>query len=223
MIAAPAVSAAPASPDAAARRLRARFGWCADFDGLPGPRGLPIVCPQTSNSSFLVALPGEWASGLPLRFVHEESLFRGFTGATLDRLSRFWGGRPVDREHSSRAVEPPAQRTQCEPAAPIRAVTRVHMPPRPLLALGLRPRARRLDPPVGLATIEYDRKRYRVRELMHAARGENRRPRPPARHLGGQAGLATGARRPDRLPPARRVAPRPPWCAPALCRGAATG
>lgn len=88
-----------------ARWLLARFGWRVSFDHLPGPKGVIIVYPHTSNWDFIVCLLAKWAIGLPLRWIGKESLFRGTTGATLGRLLRYWGGRPVDRHQASGAVE----------------------------------------------------------------------------------------------------------------------
>ena len=64
---------------------------------MPGPRGLPIVYPNTANRDFAIGPLGKWVIGLPLRVIGKETLFRGLTGATLGRLMRFWGGRPVTR------------------------------------------------------------------------------------------------------------------------------
>jgi 1-acyl-sn-glycerol-3-phosphate acyltransferase len=88
-----------------ARRLLAAFGWHVRFDGLPGPKGIAIVYPHTSNWDFVIGLLAKWSLDLPIRWVGKESLFRGFTGATLGRLMRRWGGRPVDRGHASGAVD----------------------------------------------------------------------------------------------------------------------
>jgi len=63
----------------------------------------------------VIGLLAKWAIGLPLRFVGKESLFRGLTGATLGRLMRLWGGRPVDRHRASGAVEQLAQLMRSEP------------------------------------------------------------------------------------------------------------
>ena len=79
-------------------------GWRVVFDGLPGPKGVAIVYPHTSNWDFILGLLAKWAIDLPIRWVGKESLFHGVTGATLGRLMRAWGGRPVDRHHPSGAV-----------------------------------------------------------------------------------------------------------------------
>jgi 1-acyl-sn-glycerol-3-phosphate acyltransferase len=52
---------------------------------------------------------------VPIRWIGKESLFRGVTGATLGRLMRLWGGRPVDRHQASGAVDQLAHLMQSEP------------------------------------------------------------------------------------------------------------
>ena len=84
------------------------------FDGLPGPKGIAIFYPHTSSWDFVLGLVAKWSLGVPLRWIGKESLFRGLTGATLGRLMRLWGGRPVDRAQASGAVEQLAQLFQSE-------------------------------------------------------------------------------------------------------------
>ena len=62
---------------ASARALLALFGWQVRFDGLPGPKGIAIVYPHTSNWDFILGLLAKWTLGLPIRWVGKESLFRG--------------------------------------------------------------------------------------------------------------------------------------------------
>lgn len=98
-----------------ARGLLNVGGWKVLFDGLPGPKGIAIVYPHTSNWDFVIGLLAKWAVDLPVRWVGKESLFRGFAGATLGRLMRLWGGRPVNRHHPSGAVAQLAQLMASEP------------------------------------------------------------------------------------------------------------
>src|SRR5437899_1787401 len=87
-----------------ALRLLALFGWHVDFAPLPGPRGVIIVYPHTSNWDFIVGLLAKWGIGEPLRWLGKESLFSGLTGATLGRMMRFWGGEPIERRASTGAI-----------------------------------------------------------------------------------------------------------------------
>ena len=98
-----------------ARRLLGLVGWRVRFEGLPGPKGVAIVYPHTSNWDFIIGLLAKWTINLPIRWIGKESLFHGVTGATLGRLMRMWGGRPVDRQNPSGAVEQLAQLMNSEP------------------------------------------------------------------------------------------------------------
>ena len=76
-----------------ALRLLRLFGWRVRFKPLPGPHGIAVVYPHTSNWDFLVGLLGKWAIGLQFRWLAKDSLFRGPMGVVM----RFWGGIAVDR------------------------------------------------------------------------------------------------------------------------------
>ncbi|HEX5639278.1 MAG TPA: 1-acyl-sn-glycerol-3-phosphate acyltransferase [Burkholderiaceae bacterium] len=150
-----------------ARRLLALFGWRVRFDGLPGPRGVAIVYPHTSNWDFIIGLLAKWSIDLPIRWVGKETLFRGLTGATLGRLMRLWGGRPVDRTNQSGAVEQLAQLMQSEPwfwlgLSP--EGTRRHTA---YIRSGFYHLALKLDLPVALAYIDYRTREIGVAEFVH--------------------------------------------------------
>lgn len=76
-----------------ALRVLHLFGWTIRFKPLPGPHGIAVVYPHTSNWDFFVGLVAKWAVGVPFRWLAKESLFHGPTGA----LMRYWGGLPVER------------------------------------------------------------------------------------------------------------------------------
>ena len=44
--------------------LLKRLGWTLYFDGLPGPHGVMVVYPRTSNWDFFIGLLAKWAMGL---------------------------------------------------------------------------------------------------------------------------------------------------------------
>jgi 1-acyl-sn-glycerol-3-phosphate acyltransferase len=145
-----------------ARGLLALAGWRVRFDGLPGPKGVAIVYPHTSNWDFVIGLLAKWTVDLPIRWVGKETLFRGFTGATLGRLMRLWGGRPVERHQSSGAVDQLAQLMQSEPwfwlgLSP--EGTRRHTD---YIRSGFYHLALKLDLPVALAYIDYRRREVGV-------------------------------------------------------------
>lgn len=74
-------------------RLLQLFGWKMRYKPLPGPHGVAIVYPHTSNWDFPLGLLGKWSLGLPFHWLGKESLFRG----PFARLMRAWGGVPVER------------------------------------------------------------------------------------------------------------------------------
>jgi len=76
-----------------ALRLLNLIGWQFRFRPLPGPHGVAIVYPHTSNWDFLIGLLAKWAIGLQFRWMAKDTLFRGPMGAIM----RYWGGVAVDR------------------------------------------------------------------------------------------------------------------------------
>lgn len=83
-----------------ALRVLHLFGWRLRFKPLPGPHGIAVVYPHTSNWDFIVGLLGKWAVGVPFRWLAKESLFHGPLGA----LMRYWGGMPVERRSATGAT-----------------------------------------------------------------------------------------------------------------------
>lgn len=80
------------------------FGWRVVFDGLPGPKGVIVAYPHTSNWDFVVGILAKWAMGLPLNFWAKEGLFTGLSRFTLGPLMRAWGAVPVDRRNASGTI-----------------------------------------------------------------------------------------------------------------------
>jgi 1-acyl-sn-glycerol-3-phosphate acyltransferase len=138
-----------------ARTALRLFGWRVRFDGLPGPKGVAIVYPHTSNWDFVLGLLAKWAIDLPIRWVGKESLFRGMTGATLGRLMRLWGGRPVDRHHPSGAVEQLVQLIDSEPWCWLGLAPEGTRRRTDEIRSGFYHVALRLDLPVALAYMDY--------------------------------------------------------------------
>jgi 1-acyl-sn-glycerol-3-phosphate acyltransferase len=86
-------AALPTLRQRTALRLLRLFGWRVRYKPLPGPRGIAVVYPHTSNWDFPVGLLARWAIGLEFRWLAKESLFRGPLGI----LMRCWGGVPIER------------------------------------------------------------------------------------------------------------------------------
>jgi 1-acyl-sn-glycerol-3-phosphate acyltransferase len=83
-----------------ALRLLNLIGWNFYFKPLPGPHGIAVVYPHTSNIDFFVGLLAKWAVGLQFRWLAKDSLFRGPMGAIM----RYWGGVAVDRSAPQGAI-----------------------------------------------------------------------------------------------------------------------
>jgi 1-acyl-sn-glycerol-3-phosphate acyltransferase len=93
-----------------ALRLLTLFGWRVRHAPLPGPRGIVIVYPHTSNWDTPLGLLAKWALDLRFRWVAKDTLFRGLIGQTLGRLLRACGGEPIERHVQTGAIERLAQR-----------------------------------------------------------------------------------------------------------------
>ncbi|WP_394778110.1 1-acyl-sn-glycerol-3-phosphate acyltransferase [Undibacterium sp.] len=85
-------------------RMLALLGWRVRFRPLPGPRGIVIVYPHTSNWDVPVGVLAKWAIGVHFRFIAKASLFQGITGLTVGRLLRGIGGEPVERGVSTGSI-----------------------------------------------------------------------------------------------------------------------
>ena len=84
--------------------MLALIGWRVRYRPLPGPRGVIIVYPHTSNWDFVVGILAKLAIGMPFHFIAKSSLFEGVTGATIGRVVRSLGGEPVERGVSTGAI-----------------------------------------------------------------------------------------------------------------------
>lgn len=165
-----------------ARGLLARFaylllraaGWRVDFATLPEPRGIIIVYPHTSNWDFIVGILAKWSLGIPVRFVGKESLFRGFTGATLGRLMRAWGGMPVNRHDPQGAVEQIAGLMMAQPSCWLAMSPEGTRAYQDTIRSGFYFLALRLDLPVGLCFFDFKRKLVGCTEFVRMS-GEIRK------------------------------------------------
>ncbi|MEC5216135.1 1-acyl-sn-glycerol-3-phosphate acyltransferase [Actimicrobium sp. GrIS 1.19] len=109
----------PDNVDSTRRRVAVRLlgwvGWKVRFAPLPGPRGLIIVYPHTSNWDFPIGLLAKWAIGLPLHWIGKASLFTGPVGRLFAPILRAWGGEPIERGAASGSIERLARRIQAAP------------------------------------------------------------------------------------------------------------
>lgn len=89
-----------------ALRVLNAFGWTMRFRPLPGPRGIAVIYPHTSNWDFMVGLFGKWALNLPFRWLAKDSLFKTPLGGWFRSL----GGEPVDRSAPQGMIRSQAER-----------------------------------------------------------------------------------------------------------------
>jgi 1-acyl-sn-glycerol-3-phosphate acyltransferase len=87
-------------------RVLKLFGWRMLYRPLPGPRGIAVIYPHTSNWDFMVGLFGKWALRLPFRWLAKDSLFK----SPLGKWFRALGGEPVERGTPSGTIKLQAQR-----------------------------------------------------------------------------------------------------------------
>jgi 1-acyl-sn-glycerol-3-phosphate acyltransferase len=90
----------------ASLRMLKLFGWRMLHRPLPGPRGIAVIYPHTSNWDFMVGLFGKWALNLPFRWLAKDSLFKTPLGGWFRSL----GGEPVERGTPSGTIKLQAAR-----------------------------------------------------------------------------------------------------------------
>jgi 1-acyl-sn-glycerol-3-phosphate acyltransferase len=94
-----------------ARTLLRLFGWRVDVAPLPGPRGVIIFYPHTSNWDFVVGYLAKTAAGLDAQFLGKHTIFRWPIGGLL----RWMGGIPVDRRAPGGIIGDLTRRLQEQP------------------------------------------------------------------------------------------------------------
>nr|WP_314545985.1 1-acyl-sn-glycerol-3-phosphate acyltransferase [uncultured Massilia sp.] len=98
-------AALPTRGQRASLRVLNFFGWNFRWKPLPGPHGIAVVYPHTSNWDFPIGLLAKWTVTQQFRWLAKDSLFRGPMG----RLMRYWGGVAVDRSAPQGAITRLAQ------------------------------------------------------------------------------------------------------------------
>lgn len=85
-----------------ARMVLRCLGWHAEFEGLPALQGVVVVYPHTSNWDFVIAVLLKWSVGISVQFWSKDTLFRiPLFGVWL----RWLGGMPVSRSAPHGVVE----------------------------------------------------------------------------------------------------------------------
>ena len=176
--------------------LRA-FGWRLELAWPPGPRGVLIVYPHTSNWDFILGVLARASAGLPLSWIGKHTLFRW----PLAPLLRWLGGTPVNRSSPGRLVEDLGEALQ----------SREWM----WLALSPEGTRRRLDHwrsgfyrlaraagvPVGLGFIDFATRRIGVSGYLTLTGDEAADMARIAAAYAGMRGKKPGQEAPIRLPP----------------------
>jgi 1-acyl-sn-glycerol-3-phosphate acyltransferase len=92
--------AAPSRPSLAARLARAileAFGWKLVLVWPPGPKGIIVVYPHTSNWDFIIGVLYKVGVRVPAHWMGKDTLFRWPLGS----LFRHIGGIPINRRERS--------------------------------------------------------------------------------------------------------------------------
>lgn len=175
-------------------------GWRAEFEGLPALQGVLLVYPHTSNWDFVVGVLLKWSLGVPLQFWGKDSLFRiPVFGAWL----RWLGGVPVSRTAPNGAV------------AQMVALIRQKKDRGEYFWLALSPEGTRkytpgwrsgfyrvalgADVPVGLAALDYSRKRLVLRSFVRLTGQESQDMACIAAAFSGCGGLEPSGAAPVQL------------------------
>ena len=145
-----------------ALRLLNLIGWQFHFKPLPGPHGIAVVYPHTSNIDFPVGLLAKWAVGLQFRWLAKDSLFRGPRGV----LMRYWGGVAVDRSAPQGAIKRLAQTMHASTWFWLAVTPEGTRSYRPYWKSGFYRIALEADVPVALIAIDYGRKIIDVTRTM---------------------------------------------------------
>ncbi|GGC20922.1 1-acyl-sn-glycerol-3-phosphate acyltransferase [Pseudoduganella buxea] len=107
---------APADLPTLKQRLALRilhlFGWKMLYRDLPGPRGILVTYPHTSNWDFMLGLAAKFTTDLPFRWLAKESLFRI---PVLGKWFHAIGGQPVDRGAATGMISAQARRMNDAP------------------------------------------------------------------------------------------------------------
>lgn len=150
-----------------ALRSLALCGWRVLLAPFPGPHAVVIIYPHTSNWDFIIGLFAKWAMGIPFRWLAKPSFFRGFTGVTLGRLMRHWGGEPIERDISTGAITRLAQRMRSADRYVLVITPEGTRSYRPYWRSGFYYVARAAGVPVSIGVIDYARKEVGV--IAHIA------------------------------------------------------
>ncbi|MGQ2979745.1 MAG: 1-acyl-sn-glycerol-3-phosphate acyltransferase [Polaromonas sp.] len=183
-----------------ARWLLRVLGWRVDFEGLPTQQGVIVVYPHTSNWDFPIAVLLKWAVGIPVMFWGKHTLFRiPLFGAWLGWL----GGVPVSRASPQGVVGQMTALMKQKKALGQYFWLALSPEGTRRLTGGWRSGFYRLaleaDVPVGLAGLDYSRKRLVFRDFVRLSGDQDHDLQRMAQVLTDIHGLRAGAAAPVRL------------------------
>ena len=183
-----------------ARWLLRLLGWRVDFQGLPTQQGVIVVYPHTSNWDFPIAILLKWALGIPVMFWGKDTLFRiPLFGAWMGWL----GGVPVSRASPQGVVEQMTALMKQKKALGQYFWLALSPEGTRRLTGGWRSGFYRLaleaGVPVGLAGLDYSRKRLVFRDFLRLSGDEARDLEYMAQALQDVRGLRADAAAPVRL------------------------
>jgi len=176
------------------------LGWRIDFAGLPAQQGVIVVYPHTSNWDFVIGLLLKWAVGIRVQFWSKDTLFRvPLFGSWL----RWVGGLPVNRSVPQGAVGQMADLMRQKKAQDEYFWLALTPEGTRRRTEGWRSGFYRLalaaDVPVGLAGLDYSRKRLVFRDFVQLSGNEDHDLERMAVALQDVHGLRPGAQAPVRL------------------------
>jgi 1-acyl-sn-glycerol-3-phosphate acyltransferase len=145
-----------------ALRLLQLLGWRLHYRPLPGPHGIAVVYPHTSNWDFVIGILGKWALGLPFRWLAKDSLFKGPMGAVM----RYWGGVAIDRSAPCGATRQLAAQMLAQRWCWIAITPEGTRSYRPYWKSGFYHLARAAGVPVLLVALDYGKKQLRVTDTI---------------------------------------------------------
>jgi len=152
-----------------ALRLLNLIGWQFRFKPLPGPHGIVVVYPHTSNMDFFVGLLAKWACGLQFRWLAKDSLFRGPMGVIM----RYWGGVAIDRSAPQGAIRRLAQDMLASDWFWLAITPEGTRGYRPYWKSGFYRIAHAAGVPVSLVSIDYGKKMIDVTRTMRLSGDED--------------------------------------------------
>lgn len=183
-----------------ARAVLRCLGWKVDFEGLPGMQGVIVVYPHTSNWDLLIGMLLKWAVGIPVQFWSKDTLFRI---PLFSAWLRWMGGVPISRSAPHGLVRQMTTMMMQKKAAGEYFWLALSPEGTRKYSEGWRSGFYRLalqaDVPVGLAGLDYSRKRLVFRDFVRLTGNEDLDMKRIALALQGCRGFRADTAAPVRL------------------------